>query len=81
MLCHCRQVGVALKQLVSKLKQGNILKEWKAREYFVRPAQQRVLDAKESRRRLARKRFKATMAAINARQARCACSAPCTGTC
>ena len=64
------QIGVALKQLVSKLKQGNILKEWKAREYFVRPAQQRVLDAKETRRRLAKKRFKATMAAISARQAR-----------
>lgn len=69
---------MAIKQLVTKLRQGNILKEWKAREYFVRPAQQRVLDAKETRRRLAMKRFKATMAAINARQARCARPALCT---
>ena len=64
------QVDRAVKTLLRKVIQGKVTKEWKARQYFVRPAQQRVLDAKESRQRLAKKRFKAMMAAIAARQAR-----------
>ena len=68
----CPQVDKALKQLNRKLIQGGLTNEWKARAYFVRPAQQRVLDAKETKRRLAKKRFKATMKAITTRQARSA---------
>lgn len=51
---------------------GNMLKEWKSRAHFVRPAEQRVLDKKETDRRLAKKRFKAQMSAIMARRAQCA---------
>ena len=69
-LAPCMQVHRAVKSLLRIVIQGKLAKEWKAREYFVRPAQQRVLDAKETRRRLARKRFKSMMAAITARQAR-----------
>ncbi len=71
------QVDKGVKTLIRKIIQGKVNAEWKAREYFVRPAQQRVLDAKESQRRLAHKRFKAVMQVIRARQARCAALCMC----
>ncbi|KAK9907602.1 hypothetical protein WJX75_006835 [Coccomyxa subellipsoidea] len=63
------QVDKAMKTLSRRLVAGNMLKEWKKRAYFVRPAEQRVLDQKETDKRLAKKRFKAQMNAIAARQA------------
>ncbi|BDA47840.1 hypothetical protein COCOBI_11-0970 [Coccomyxa sp. Obi] len=63
------QVDKAMKTLSRKLVAGQMLKEWKKRAYFVRPAEQRVLDQKETEKRLAKKRFKATMNAIMARRA------------
>jgi ribosomal protein S21 len=65
------QVDKAMKTLSRRLVAGNMLNEWKKRAYFVRPAEQRVLDQKETDKRLAKKRFKAQMNAIAARQAQC----------
>ncbi len=58
-----------MKTLSRKLIAGNMLKEWKKRAHFVRPAEQRVLDQKETDKRLSKKRFKAQMNAIMARRA------------
>ncbi len=70
------QVDKAMKTLSRKLVAGQMLKEWKKRAYFVRPAEQRVLDQKETEKRLAKKRFKATMNAIMARRAQCVDGCP-----
>ncbi len=70
-MCLGMQVDKAMKTLSRKLVAGQMLKEWKKRTCFVRPAEQRVLDQKETEKRLAKKRFKATMNAIMARRAQC----------
>lgn len=70
------QVDKAMKTLSRKLVAGQMLKDWKKRAYFVRPAEQRVLDQKETDKRLAKKRFKATMNAIMARRAQCVADTP-----
>jgi len=57
-----------LKTLSRMVRAGGILKEWKAQEHNVKPAEQRVLDAKESARRKSKKLFKRQMAAIAIRQ-------------
>jgi hypothetical protein len=66
------QVWKAIKTMNRKLRAGNVQKEWTKRKWFTPPAQQRVLDAKETALRLARKKFKAQMAAIATRQKQCA---------
>ncbi len=63
------QVDRALKTLVRMTRAGGVLKEWKAQEHNVKPAEQRVLDAKESAKRRSKKLFKLQMAAIANRQA------------
>jgi len=67
-LCGVLQVDRALKTLSRMVRAGGILKEWKAQEHNVKPAEQRVLDAKESARRKSKKLFKRQMAAIAIRQ-------------
>ena len=69
------QVDRALKTLVRMTRAGGVLKEWKEQEHNVKPAEQRVLDAKESAKRRSKRLFKLQMAAIANRQAQCVASA------
>ena len=63
------QVDRALKTLVRMTRAGGVLKEWRAQEHNVKPAEQGVLDAKESAKRRSKRLFKLQMAAIANRQA------------
>ena len=63
------QVDRALKTLTRMTRAGGVLKEWRAQEFNVKPAEQRVLDGKESAKRHSKKLFKLQMAAIANRQA------------
>ncbi len=63
------QVDRAMKSLSRLVRAGGVLKEWRAQQFYLKPAEQRVLDAKESASRRSKKRFKQQMAAIAIRQA------------
>ena len=69
-LCsNALQVDRAMKTLSRLVRAGGVLKEWRAKEFYVKPAEKRVLDAKESATRRSKRKFKQQMAAIANRQA------------
>lgn len=78
-LTVCRAVSVdvknnnveaALRVLKRKLIEEGLLKLWKKKEYRITPTEQRVLDRKETEKRLARREFKAKLQWILRRKAR-----------
>lgn len=57
-----------MKTLSRLVRAGGVLKEWRA-QFYMKPAEKRMLDAKESAMRRSKRKFKQQMAAIANRQA------------
>lgn len=63
-------VEKALRTLKRKVVEEGLAKQWKSNEYYIKPAEQRKLDALETAKRLRKRSFKEKMRWIMQRKAR-----------
>ena len=64
-------MGRALSKLFRTVQQEGLQREWRDRQFHLKPSEQRVLGQKETAKRLARERFKQHMSWVLKRKARC----------
>lgn len=64
------QVDRALKVLNRKLVDEGLTKQWKDNEFYIKPSEQRILDAKYTEKRLQKRAFREKIRWILKRKAR-----------
>lgn len=61
----------ALRQLTNRLRTEGLQREWRARQAYVKPSEQRVLNKKETEKRQRKREFKQQLRWVMARKNRC----------
>lgn len=54
-------VSKAMRQLITHIKEEKLVDKWRAAEVYVKPSHQRVIQQKEAKKKLNRRKFKSMM--------------------